>query len=78
MQSINLEKQRQQELYEKHLLTERENALEKGIEIGKEKGIEIGKEKGLIEVAKKMKVKGLDISLIIETTGLDKETIEKL
>ncbi|MBR2289447.1 MAG: hypothetical protein IJ867_02265 [Clostridia bacterium] len=37
-----------------------------------------GEEKAKIEIAKKMKIEKLDISLIEKMTGLTKEEIEKL
>lgn len=37
-----------------------------------------GREEGIMEVAKKMKNKGMDSKAIQEFTGLDLETIEKL
>ena len=56
--------------------------FEKGIKEGEKKGIEKGKKEGLkegkIEMAKKLKKKGIDIDVISETSGLSKEEIEKL
>lgn len=37
-----------------------------------------GEEKAKIEIAKKMKTKGMDVDTIIEITGLSKEEIEKI
>lgn len=37
-----------------------------------------GKQEEKLEIAKKLKEKGLDLNFIIETTGLNKENIEKL
>ena len=55
---------------------------EKGIAIGTEKGIAIGTEKGArakaLEVARKMKAKGLEDGMISEMTGLSAEVIKKL
>ena len=51
-----------------------ENAEEKGIEIGKE----IGKKKGTLEVAKNLLEAGVDIEIIIKTTGLKRNEIEEL
>ena len=48
------------------------------IAFAKMTGKEKGKEEGKIEVAKSMKSKGLDISLIAECTGLSSEQIENL
>ena len=56
--------------------------MEKGIAIGTEKGIAIGTEKGAqakaLEVARKMKAKGLDEEMISEMSGLSAEVIKKL
>ena len=55
---------------------------EKGIAIGTEKGIAIGTEKGAqakaLEVARKMKARGLEDGLISEMTGLPAVEIRKL
>ena len=55
---------------------------EKGIAIGTEKGIAIGTEKGAqakaLEVARKMKARGLEDGMISEMTGLPAEEIKKL
>ena len=55
---------------------------EKGIAIGTEKGIAIGTEKGArakaLEVARKMKARGLEDGMISEMTGLSAEVIKKL
>lgn len=56
--------------------------MEKGIAIGTEKGIAIGTEKGArakaLEVARKMKARGLEDGMISEMTGLSAEVIKKL
>ena len=56
--------------------------VEKGIAIGTETGIAIGTEKGAqakaLEVARKMKAKGLDEEMISEMSGLSAEVIKKL
>ena len=41
-------------------------------------GKDDGEEKAKIEIAQKMKAKGMDVDTIIEITGLKKEEIEKL
>jgi hypothetical protein len=55
---------------------------EEGIKIGVKKGVKEGVEEGRkmekIEMAKKLKEKGIDLALISETSGLSKEEIEKL
>ena len=45
---------------------------------GYDKGLEQGLQQGKIEIAKKLKQRKIDIDIIIETTGLTKEEIEKL
>ena len=56
--------------------------MEKGIAIGTEKGIAIGTEKGAqakaLEVARKMKARGLEEEMISEMTGLPVVEIRKL
>jgi predicted transposase/invertase (TIGR01784 family) len=51
--------------------------MEKGLEQGFEKGIEKGIEKGRIEMARALLLKGIDIEIISETTGLSSEEIKK-
>jgi DNA repair protein RadC len=46
--------------------------------IGMEKGIEKGTKGKALEMAKKLKEKGIDIAVISETSGLSKEEIKKL
>jgi hypothetical protein len=43
-----------------------------------QEGFKEGKIKERNEIAKKLKVKGIDLKIIIETTGLSKSDIEKL
>jgi predicted transposase/invertase (TIGR01784 family) len=43
-----------------------------------DEGVEIGKIEGKLEIAKKLKVKGLDIEFIKDATGLSKQEIEML
>lgn len=52
--------------------------LDKGELRGKEVGIKEGEKKNQLEVAKRMKAKGMDIDTIIEITELTKDEIEKL
>jgi predicted transposase/invertase (TIGR01784 family) len=44
----------------------------------KRKAYEDGKEEGKLEMAKKLKEKGMDIEEIVEVTGLTKEEIENM
>ena len=53
-------------------------ARDQGREEGRAEGRAEGRSEGKIDVAKKMLEKNMDISLIIEVTGLTKEEIEKL
>ena len=67
-------------LYDKELhleklrLSELEEAREKGIEQGIEKGIEQEK----IEIAKELLNNNVSLDIIMKSTGLSKEEIEKL
>lgn len=49
-----------------------------GLEKGEQRGIEKGEKKTKIEIAKKMKEKMINISEIIQITGLTKEEIDKI
>ena len=60
-------------------LRQKYNWEKKGIEeAGFERGVEEGSNKKQLEIAKKLKDEKVDISIIIKTTGLTKEEIEKL
>jgi predicted transposase/invertase (TIGR01784 family) len=52
--------------------------IEQGIEQGIAKGINTGREEAKMENAKAMKIRGFDAALIMEITGLDRETVNKL
>lgn len=52
--------------------------MEKGMEKGIEKGIKKGIEKNSIDIAKKMKLKGMPSDLIAEMTGLSVHVIDSL
>ncbi|PID29042.1 MAG: hypothetical protein CSB55_02945 [Candidatus Cloacimonadota bacterium] len=60
------------------LLNIKDTAKEKGRRQGKKEGIKIGMEKEKIKIAEKMLLKGIDIQLIVEMTGLSEEEIKKL
>ena len=45
---------------------------------GYDKGVEAGSRKKQLEIAKKLKEKGIDLAIIAEVAGLTKEEIEKL
>ncbi|MGE5339878.1 MAG: Rpn family recombination-promoting nuclease/putative transposase [Candidatus Omnitrophota bacterium] len=53
-------------------------AREEGRKEGIEEGIEEGMEKGILKTAAALKKNGVDITLIINSTGLSKDEIEKL
>ncbi len=55
-----------------------EKGMEKGIEKGLEKGIEKGRQEEKLNMAKKLKMKGMDIGIISEVTGLSPDEIEKI
>ena len=67
-------------LYDKELHEEklRITELEEARDEGEKKGITIGKKKGIIETAKNMLKKKIDIDLITECTGLSKKEINNL
>jgi predicted transposase/invertase (TIGR01784 family) len=74
----------ERELYENDLKllrvqkSEIKAAERKGLEKGLEKGIEKGIEEGLKKTARNLITKGLDVSFIIEITGLDENDILRL
>lgn len=53
-------------------------SITEATERGKLEGVEEGKEEEKLEIAKKLKQKGMDTKAIMEVTGLTKEKIEKL
>ena len=75
-----------QEVEEKFRITERENdrrdARAEGLAEGRAEGLAEGLAKGRTEVkldtAKKLKELNVDIDIIIQSTGLSKEEVEKL
>lgn len=58
--------------------TARGEGFEEGLEKGLKKGLEKGIEKGFEKVAKNLLSMGVDIDLIMKSTGLSREQIEKL
>ena len=75
-----------EEGYDKGLFEGREIGREEGLEEGREEGREIGREEGRkegreeerLDVARKMKDRGISISEISIITGIDKKLIEEL
>ena len=80
---VNLNKKERME-YEECLKVYRDNqntwdyAIEKGYQEGVEKGLERGLFQGVRQVALNMKRKGMEVSAIMECTGLDAGTIAEL
>ena len=52
--------------------------LKSGKKVGIKDGLKKGEKNAKIEIAKKLLNKGIDINIIIETTGLSEEEIKKL
>ena len=59
-----------------------EEGMEVGFDKGVEKGIEIGIERGIeqeaMRMAAKLKSLGIEMNIILESTGLTREQIDKL
>ena len=49
-----------------------------GLQNAKDEGIELGEKKKQVEIAKRMKLKGIDINTIVDLTGLSAEEIDKI
>jgi len=58
--------------------TAKHEGREQGREEGREEGLQEGRLQERIELAKRFKLKGVDIQIIAETTGLTREQIENL
>ena len=63
---------------QRYISPEINNSNEKHFREGKEEGLKEGLEKGILQVAKNMKAAGVDDAVILATTGLTKEEIDKL
>lgn len=59
-------------------ILDQKNIEETGFDRGLEQGIKQGSRQSKIEIAKQLKKENIDIAIIIKTTGLTKEEIEKL
>ena len=55
-----------------------DKGVEKGIKIGIAQGIEQGIEQEAMRMAAKLKSLGIEMNIILESTGLTREQIEKL
>ena len=66
--------------YQKYLEDKRYemSVIESAEVTGELRGRKEGKKEAKIEIAKSLKARGIDINLIVETTGLNLEEIEKL
>ena len=64
--------------YETDIAVQRKEAFDDGISIGRNEGISLGAHEKAIETAKVLKSSGVEIKLIINSTGLSVEEIEKL
>ena len=53
-------------------------AEQKGMQMGMQKGLQKGIQEGIRETARKLKELGVDDDIIIKSTGISKEEIEKL
>ena len=53
-------------------------AEQKGMQMGMQKGLQKGIQEGIRETARKLKELGVDNDIIIKSTGISKEEIEKL
>ena len=56
----------------------KKEGMKEGIEKGMKEGLETGRREAIVDMAKKMKMQGLEIEVICETTGLAKEEIASL
>lgn len=56
----------------------KEEGIKQGLKQGLKQGMDIGGKRTAEAIAKKMKLKGLPIDLIKETTGLSEEAIQRL
>ena len=63
---------------EMKLLDIRNEAWEEGIEKGRKEGIEEGAKNRTIEIARNMKLSGLDTNTIAKLTNLSRDEIDKL
>ncbi|HPV96088.1 MAG TPA: Rpn family recombination-promoting nuclease/putative transposase, partial [Thermotogota bacterium] len=57
---------------------ELEKGLQKGLEKGLQKGLKIGREEEKYEIAKKLIHKGMDLSEVLEITGLSLKDLKNI
>lgn len=75
---IQDERGRVEYAHEEGLKSGFEKGEKSGLEKGKKEGLDEGLKKGKVEMAKTLKENGVDISLIVKSSGLSIEEIEKL
>ena len=81
LREMNTERDRRNQMqyqYDMGLEEGIERGRDKWIEVGVEKGIEIGIEQEAMRMAAKLKSLGIEMNIILESTGLTREQIEKL
>ena len=78
MDQIMIRKNIEKEATEAGMAKGIEQGMEQGMAKGMEQGMAKGKKEEQLEIAKKLKNKGIDIETIKETTGLTEEEVEKL
>jgi len=78
--SHKMSEQKEREAYEESLKYYRDikNVVDTSREEGLKEGMEKGIEKRNIEIAKELKKNSISIEIIVQSTGLAKEEIEKL
>ena len=55
-----------------------ETGRKEGFEEGREEGRELGHSEARIEIARKLKMSGIDVGIIVQTTGLNERDVEQL
>ena len=55
-----------------------QRGLKRGLELGRLEGMREGEKKAGFEIARNLKVNNIDITVIMNSTGLSKEEIDKL
>jgi DNA repair protein RadC len=63
---------------ERKIRKEEKKIRKEAVKAAEEKGVKVGEQNKAVEMAKALKQRGVDISIIAETSGLSKEEIEKL
>ncbi|WP_348994602.1 hypothetical protein [Erwinia sp. V90_4] len=69
---------RKMPLYEDQLMTIAEQLEQKGLEQGLKKGLETGRQEGKREVARNLILKGMEMQLVKELTGLSDHDLAQI